>query len=78
MKLFEINKTPITFTSIVMFVIMIGGFGLVARFISRVMLARILSRLAIDDGTRYNLIRITQYTVMVIGAIVAFQLIASI
>ncbi len=75
MKLFEINKTPVTIASIVMFVIVIGGFGLVARLISRVMLARILSRLAIDEGTRYNLIRITQYTVMVIGAIVAFQFI---
>lgn len=75
MKLFEINKTPITIASIIMFVIVIGGFGLVARFISRVMLARILSRLTIDEGTRYNLIRITQYTVMVIGAIVAFQFI---
>lgn len=75
MQLFEINKTPITFASIVMFVVVIGGFGLLARFISRVMLARLLSRLAIDEGTRYNLIRITQYMVMVIGAIVAFQFI---
>ncbi|GEM_PF-5322841 len=46
MKLFEINKTPITFVSIIMFVIVIGGFGLLARFISRVVLARILLRFA--------------------------------
>jgi small-conductance mechanosensitive channel len=75
MELFVINNTKITLTSIVTFAIVIGGFGLLARFVSRVMLDRILSRLTIDEGTRYNLIRITQYTIMVIGAIVAFQFI---
>jgi small-conductance mechanosensitive channel len=75
MKLFEINKTPITLTSVIMFMVMIALFGLLARFLSRVLVARILSRLAIEEGTRYNLMRLTQYTVMVIGAIIAFQFI---
>lgn len=75
MTLFEVNKTPITFVSIVMFVIVLAGFGLLARFISRILLGRILSRLTLEEGTRYNLMRLTQYTVMVIGAIVAFQFI---
>lgn len=74
-KLFEINARPITFASIFMFVLVLGAFGLLARFISRVMLGRILSRTAIDEGTRYNLIRLTQYLVMIVGAVVAFQFI---
>jgi small-conductance mechanosensitive channel len=75
MKLFEINKTPITLASVIMFIVMTVAFGLLARLVSRVLLARILSRLALEEGTRYNLVRLTQYTVMVIGAIIAFQFI---
>jgi small-conductance mechanosensitive channel len=75
MKLFEINKTPITFVSLLMFVLVIGVFGLLAHFIRRTLLTRLLARLEIEEGTRYNLSRVTQYLVMIIGVIVAFQFI---
>lgn len=75
MTLFEVNEKPITFASISMFVFVIAGFSLLARFISRIVLARVLSRLTLEEGTRYNLMRLTQYLVMMIGAIVAFQFI---
>ncbi len=75
MQLFEINEKPITLMSLVMFVIVIGVFGLVARFLKKVLVAKLLSRLEIEEGTRYNMTRITQYVVMIIGVIVAFQFI---
>lgn len=75
MKLFEINKTPITFMSLIMFVVVIGTFALLARFLRRVLVAKLLSRLQIEEGTRYNLMRLTQYVVMIIGVVVAFQFI---
>jgi small-conductance mechanosensitive channel len=75
MKLFEVNKTPITLVSLIMFVLVIGAFGLLARFLRRVLVAKLLSRLEIEEGTRYNLMRLTQYVVMIIGVIVAFQFI---
>lgn len=75
MKLFEVNKTPITPMSLIMFVLVIGAFGLLARFLRRVLVAKLLSRLEIEEGTRYNLMRLTQYVVMIVGVIVAFQFI---
>lgn len=75
MKLFEVNKTPITPMSLIMFVLVIGAFGLLARFLRRVLVAKLLSRLEIEEGTRYNLMRLTQYVVMITGVIVAFQFI---
>jgi small-conductance mechanosensitive channel len=75
MQLFEINKTPVTAMSLVMFVLMICVFGVVARVLRKALSTKLLSRLEIEEGTRYNLIRLTQYTVMVIGVIVAFQFI---
>lgn len=75
MKLFEVNKTPITPMSLIMFVMVIGAFGLLARFLRRVLVAKLLLRLEIEEGTRYNLMRLTQYVVMITGVIVAFQFI---
>ncbi len=42
---------------------------------TRILSTRVLSRMQIDEGTKYNLERILNYTIVIIGAIVAFQFI---
>jgi small-conductance mechanosensitive channel len=73
--LFEINQTPVTISSILMFILMITIFYISSRFINRLMMKPLLGRFSIDDGIRYNLIRINHYLIMVIGIIVSFQFI---
>ena len=74
-KLFEINKTAITLSSLIMFFAVIGVFALVSKLLLRVASAQIFSRVIIDEGTQYTLSRISHYIIMVIGAVVAFQFI---
>jgi small-conductance mechanosensitive channel len=74
-KLFEINKTAITLSSLIMFFVMVGVFALISKLLVRVASAQIFSRVTIDEGTQYTLSRISHYVIMVIGAVVAFQFI---
>ena len=74
-RLFEINKTAVTPSSIFMFVIFIAAFALTSRLLQRVLRAHLFSRMRIDQGMQYTLTRIIHYLVMIIGAVVAFQFI---
>ena len=74
-KLFEINKTAVTPSSIFMFVVFIAAFALTSRLLQRVLRAQLFSRMRIDEGMQYTLTRIIHYLVMIIGAVVAFQFI---
>ena len=74
-RLFEINKTAVTPSSIFMFVVFIAAFALTSRLLQRVLRAHLFSRMRIDEGMQYTLTRIIHYLVMIIGAVVAFQFI---
>src|SRR5437773_609152 len=74
-KLFEINKTAITPSSIFMFVVFIAVFAVTSRLLQRVLKGQVFSRLSIDEGMQYTLTRITHYLIMIVGAVVAFQFI---
>ena len=74
-QLFTVKDTTITLFSLLMFFLVIGGFLLVSRMLIRIFLAKLLTRLKIEEGTRYTFMRVTHYTVLVIGAIIAFQFI---
>ncbi len=74
-KLFEINKTAVTPTSIFMFVIFIALFAVTSHLLQRVLRAHVFSRMSMDTGMQYTLTRITHYLIMIIGAVVAFQFI---
>ncbi len=71
--IFTINQNPVTLSSIVMFCIVMGVFALISRSIRRILVGRIFVRFDLREETRYTLTRVTQYTVVVLGAIVAFQ-----
>ncbi len=74
-KLFEINKTAVTLSSLLMFLFVIVIFALFSRLLRRVLQAQIFSRLGVERSTQYNLIRISHYAIMLVGAVVAFQFI---
>ncbi len=71
--LFEINRTPITVLSLIMFGVMLILFGLLSRATRRLLLSRTFAYLKLDQGTSYTLSRVVHYLIMVIGVIVAFQ-----
>ncbi len=74
-KLFEINQTPVTISSILMFVVVFLIFILISRIVNKVILKGLLTKLEVEPSHRYTIIRIGHYVVMIIGAIVAFQFI---
>ncbi|MCB0283308.1 MAG: mechanosensitive ion channel [Calditrichae bacterium] len=73
--LFEINQTPITLSSILMFFLVLLVFHLASRLFRRFILEKIMDRMKIEKGTRFTMTRTLHYIVMVIGAIVSFQFI---
>ena len=75
LTLFTIGQTPVTLTSLIMFFFFFLLFIFLSRWITRMLGTKILSRLHIDEGTRYNLERVSYYTLVIISAIMAFQFI---
>jgi small-conductance mechanosensitive channel len=73
--IFTVKQTPITLTSLFVFALFMGSFALLARFIKRLM-TRWLGRMSyVEEGTRFILIRMTQYVVIIIGIIFSCQFI---
>jgi len=72
-KLFELNQTPITISSVFMFVFVLVAFFVLSRILVRGLLRKILPKFDIDIGTQFTFRRITHYLIMIVGAVVAFQ-----
>ncbi|MDZ7720430.1 MAG: mechanosensitive ion channel [Balneolaceae bacterium] len=73
LTLFQIKETPVTVVSILIFLLLITGFIFLGVLARRALNRKILKRFKIDEGTTYTLSRITQYTIITIGALVSFQ-----
>lgn len=71
--LFELNKEPVSIASILMFILMMIIFFTLSRLLNRIILRKLLIKLKIEDGTRYTMLRVNHYVIMILGAIVAFQ-----
>jgi small-conductance mechanosensitive channel len=74
-RLFEINRTPVTLSSVVMFIVVITIFYILSRLLQNLLRSKILTHFRIDKGTQFTMSRISHYLVMIIGLIVAFQFI---
>lgn len=74
-KLFELNQTPVSLSSIIMFILMMVIIFIFSRFLNRVLLKRILLKLQIRSSTQFTMLRVSHYVIMIIGAIIAFQFI---
>ena len=71
--LFELNQTPVSISSIVMFILMMIIFYVVSKIFNKIILKKILGGLKIEEGTRYTMLRVNHYLIMIIGSIVSFQ-----
>jgi small-conductance mechanosensitive channel len=72
-RLFTIGTTEITLSAIFMFLFILLVVVILSRLFARKFLERILIRLQIEEGTRYTFRRIIELTLILIGAIIAFQ-----
>ncbi len=71
--LFKIQDTPVTFMSVIIFVLFLVGFTFMASFAKRILNNRVLPKFIKDSGLRYTLSRMTQYVIVVIGVFVSLQ-----
>jgi small-conductance mechanosensitive channel len=71
--LVTINQTPITPASLIIFTLIILAAIFVTRIFTRLVFDRILKKFNLKDGIRYTLRRLTEYTLHLIGIIIAFQ-----
>ena len=74
-KLFELNQTPVSLSSIIMFVFMMIMVLIFSKTLNKFLLKRILSKLQIDPSMQFTMLRVNHYIIMIIGAIIAFQFI---
>lgn len=71
--LFELNKIPVTVSSVLMLLISLILIFFVSKLLNRILLKRILHRTQIDEGTQFTILRINHYLILIIGSIIAFQ-----
>ncbi|GAB5410657.1 MAG: mechanosensitive ion channel [Balneolaceae bacterium] len=71
--LFEIQNTPVTFMSLIIFILFIVGFSFLASFVKRLLNKRILPKFIKDSGLRYTLARMSQYVIVIFGLFISFQ-----
>jgi small-conductance mechanosensitive channel len=71
--LVTVNQTPITVASLIIFALIVLASVFVTRIFTRMVFDRILKRFHLKDGVRYTLRRLTEYTLHLIGIIIAFQ-----
>jgi small-conductance mechanosensitive channel len=72
-KLFTLSTTPVTVGSILLVLVTISLFYIGSRILNQRVLDRLLIRLKIDESTRFTMLRISHYVIMVIGTVFAFQ-----
>jgi small-conductance mechanosensitive channel len=73
--IFTINQTPINLTSLLVFVFILIAFYTFSKVIKNRLLSNILTRLNIESGLQFTMLRLTHYIIILIGLIIAFQFI---
>lgn len=72
-KLFTLKQTPITVMSVVMFFGFLVGLILIAKYVTRLVVTRLLPKFHLDSSTNYTIGRILYYSMIVVSAIFSFQ-----
>ncbi|HDT12917.1 MAG TPA: mechanosensitive ion channel family protein [Candidatus Aminicenantes bacterium] len=71
--LVTINQTPITPASLIVFTLIVLASVFVTRILTRLLFDRLLRKFGIKEGILYTLRRLTEYTLILVGVIIAFQ-----
>ncbi|MDX1411510.1 MAG: hypothetical protein R3351_05095, partial [Nitrospirales bacterium] len=72
-QLFTVNQTPITISSLLIFIATLAIIYLINTIIREILGKRLLGRLRVSEGTHFTLLRLAQYVLWFIGGIIAFQ-----
>lgn len=73
LNLFTIGDTPVGFGDIIIFMIILIISVTVSKKISNLLVSKLLVKVPMEDGTRYVLKRVTEYMLLIVGAVIAFQ-----
>ncbi len=73
-EIFRLGETPITIIAIIQLILIIAVFFVMSKLLGRFLRRRILSRLGLDDGVQYTIIRLSHYLMMVFGILTALNL----
>lgn len=73
--IFSVKNTPITFTSILILSLLLYGVFVASKLAKKTLLHRVFPKVKIELGTQYTLARLSQYLIVVLGFIFAFQFI---
>jgi len=71
--IFSINQTPVTIASILTFFILLTAVVIFAKLVGYLLRKKLLPIFRIDEGTVYNLERLTKYVIILAGAMICFQ-----
>lgn len=72
-RLFTISQTEVTWSSIIVFFGFLAIIVVVSRILSRKLLEKVLTRMQVEEGTRYTMRRVVEYVCILIGAVIASQ-----
>lgn len=73
MRLFELQETPVTIMSMVIFLVFLIFFLFLGAFVRKLLHGKVLDRFEIDPGLKYTLARVSQYIIVTIGVLISFQ-----
>jgi len=68
-SLFTIKQTEVTVMSIIVFFGFLIFFTIAGKVLSRLLFNKVLKKVSMDDGIRFTLTRITNYTIVLIGIV---------
>jgi len=73
LQLFNLQDTPVTIMSMVIFIIFLSVFLFLGSFTRRFLQGKFLEKFDIDAGLKYTLSRVAQYIIVVLGILISFQ-----
>lgn len=73
LELFTLQETPVTISSLLVFVLFITFFLFLGAFTRRFLQGKFLTRFNIEAGLIYTLSRISQYIIVLVGLLISFQ-----
>jgi len=73
--IFTINRTTVTMTSVLLVIAVMAAVMIASKVVVRTLIGKLLTRTNLDEGTQYTLTQITHYLMLIMGAVVAFQIV---
>lgn len=73
LEIFNLHGTPVTISSILIFVLFISFFLFLGALTRRFLQGKFLTRFNLEAGLVYTLSRISQYIIVLIGVLISFQ-----